>query len=162
MPSLVVISDDAASLARLRVAVRRAAALRVDATLDGRRPVRQHLSTLAPDLVLVDHMCQRLNSLARLREAAEHAPGATRLLLAERRDDASVEDAFEAGAHAVVDRNMHPSALGALLAELAGGRIMLTSGRPAAAAPIHPEGQRAPVAHLRAVGQQVRGTRASA
>src|SRR3954465_7165853 len=100
MPNVVVIADDIAGIPRIRMALRRAAALRVEATLDGRRPVAEHLSALSPDLVLVDHMCQRVNSLARLREARECAPGAIRLLLAERRDDASVEDAFEAGAHA--------------------------------------------------------------
>jgi len=160
MLSMVVIADDATSLPRLRMALRHAAALRIVSTLDGRRPVGEHLSAIAPDLVLVDHMCQRMNSLARLREANEHAPAAIRLLLAERRDDASVADAFEAGAHAVVDSNMQASALGPLLGELAGGRLLLTARRPMTGAQYE---RAAPETHLRVVAdQQARGTGASA
>jgi DNA-binding NarL/FixJ family response regulator len=163
MLSMVVIADDATSLPRLRMALRHAAALRIVATLDGRRPVGEHLSANAPDLVLVDHMCQRMNSLARLREASEHAPDATRLLLTERRDDACMADAFEAGAHAVVDCHIHHCALGALLGELAGGRLVLTSGRPVTGARSDRDAPAAPLGHLRVVADQLaRGTGARA
>ena len=157
MRSLVVIADDRSIVSRVRLAARYAAGVRVVATLDGREPVGLGLAVLEADVVLVDEMCQRLNTLARLREVGGAAPGAAVLLLASNHDPHAVRDAFAAGAHAVLRRDVRAPALGALIGEVALGHIVLS-------AQLLPPGEDhaderddaplAPVEHLRLVRDQ--------
>ena len=162
MRSLVLIAEDASTVRHIRLAARFAAALRVTATLDGRGSVQAELSIARPDIVLVDDMCQRMNTTARLREASVHAPDATVLLLVDGREPSSLDDAFLAGAHAVVSRRTQPSLLGALLGEIAQGHVALRSARSRAdEAGAHVETLRAPRL-LVVPDQDARGTRTSA
>src|SRR5215216_4042129 len=108
----------------IRLALRNTAGFRVVATLDGRAPVRIELAQLVPDVVLVDEMCQRTNALARLREASEETPDAKIVLLSSGLEPAVVEDALEAGAHAVISRNLHPATLGTLLRAVVNGNVI--------------------------------------
>ena len=71
MRSLVLIADEPANVARMRLATRYAAGVRVVATLDGREPVAAEIAALAPDVVVVDAMCQRINTLTRLQEVRD-------------------------------------------------------------------------------------------
>src|SRR5215210_1478446 len=68
MRTLLLVVDDAATIGRVRLALRHAAGIQVAATLDGRASIRDELSRAAPDVILVDEMCQRMNTVARLRE----------------------------------------------------------------------------------------------
>ena len=166
MRSLLLVVDDAATIGRVRVALRHAAGIQVAATLDGRGSIRDELSRLVPDVILVDEMCQRMNTVARLREASTESPGATLLLMADRCDDASLQDAYGAGAHAVVSRQMPASTLGALIGEIAQGRLIVGPGRAGSSvAPRACEADDAtsPLAHLHLVAdQEARGTRTTA
>lgn len=124
MKRLLVVADDPGIVRSNRFALRHAAGFRVVATVDGRGSVRAQLARLQPEIVLVNDMCQRTNVLARIREAAEEAPDAKVVLLSGRMDAASCDDAFEAGAHAVVARSLRPAALGTLLHEVAHGNVV--------------------------------------
>jgi DNA-binding NarL/FixJ family response regulator len=157
MRSLVVIADDRSIVSRVRLAARYAAGVRVLATLDGRETLGPGVAALEADVVLVDEMCQRINTLARLREIGAAVPGAAVLLLASNHDPHAVRDAFAAGAHAVLRRDVRAPALGALIGEVALGHIVLAAqlcppetGHVAEAddAPL------APVEHLRLVRDQ--------
>jgi DNA-binding NarL/FixJ family response regulator len=156
MKHVVVIADDARAVRANRFVLRHAALLRVVATVDGRGSARAELARLDPELVLVNDMCQRTNVLARIREAVQEAPGARIVVLADHMDAATFDDAFAAGAHAVVSRTLHPLALGMLLREVANGNVV-HAPRPV------PETPPGDVPHLRPVlAQDVPAARTSA
>jgi DNA-binding NarL/FixJ family response regulator len=75
-------------------------------------------------VVLVDDMQQREHALARLREVAEDAPDAKALLLTVHMDDEWLDEAFDAGAGAVLSKSVHPVALGTLLREVVQGHVV--------------------------------------
>jgi DNA-binding NarL/FixJ family response regulator len=79
-------------------------------------------------------MCQRKNAMARLREAAAELPDAKLVLLTAGLDGPALDDAFEAGAEAVVSRQLHPVTLGTLLREIVHGNVV-HAPRPPRAAP---------------------------
>lgn len=124
MKSVVVVADDALTIRSNRFALRHAAGFRVVATLDGRGSARTAIARLRPDVVLVNDMCQRTNVLARIREACEAAPEAKVMLLSGRLDDPWFDDAFAAGADAVIARTLRPAALGLLLEQVADGNVV--------------------------------------
>jgi DNA-binding NarL/FixJ family response regulator len=64
------------------------------------------------------------HAFARLREAADHAPGAQRLLLTLHMDEERLNEVFEAGAHAVLSKGMHPVSLGTMLREVVRGNVV--------------------------------------
>jgi DNA-binding NarL/FixJ family response regulator len=156
MKRVLVVADDPGIVQSNRFALRHAAGFRVVATVDGRGSARAELRRLQPEIVLVNDMCQRTNVLARIREASEEAPDANVVLLSGRMDTTSCDDAFEAGAHAVVSGSLRPAALGTLLQEVAHGNVV-HAPRP----PRRTEGGR--VAHLRSLaGQESSAARTSA
>jgi DNA-binding NarL/FixJ family response regulator len=132
--TLVVVADHPMVVQAIRLALRNTAGFRVLATLDGRAPVRAQLAELLPDIVLIDEMCQRKNATARLREAATEVPQAKLVLLTAGLDAAALDDAFDAGAEAVVSRQLHPVTLGTLLREIVHGNVV-HAPRPPRAAP---------------------------
>jgi DNA-binding NarL/FixJ family response regulator len=124
MKSLVVVADDPRTIRSNRFALRHAAGFRVVATIDGRGTARSEIARLLPDVVLVNEMCQRTNVLARIREASEAAPDAKVVLLSGRMDGQTFDDAFAAGADAVIARTLRPAALGLLLQEVTDGNVV--------------------------------------
>ncbi len=124
MKSLVVVADHPMVVQGIRVALRHTAGFRVVGTVDGRAPIRALLAERRPDIVLVDEMCQRTNAIARLREAAEELPEAKIIFVAGSLDPALVDDACEAGAQAVISRQLHPVTLGTLLREVVHGNVV--------------------------------------
>ena len=134
MKTLAIVADHPMVVRAIRLALRNTAGFTVVATLDGRAPVRAQLAELLPDVVLVDEMCQRTNALARLREAADELPQAKVVLLTDGLDGGALDDAFDAGAEAVVSRQLHPVTLGTLLREVVHGSVV-HAPRPRRAAP---------------------------
>jgi DNA-binding NarL/FixJ family response regulator len=124
MKHVVIVADDPQAVQENRFALRHATAFRVIATVDGRGSARAELARLQPELVVVNDMCQRTNVTARIREAREEAPGARIVVLSGRMDATGADDAFAAGAHAVISRSLHPLALGLLLREVAQGNVL--------------------------------------
>ena len=143
MKRLLIVADHSLVAHSIRLALKQTAGFRVVGVIDGRMAARDALLDLRPDVVLVDDMHdpraadQRPDhAFARLREAADHAPSAQRLLLTLQMDDERLADVFEAGAHAVLSKAMHPVSLGTMLREVVRGNVVHRYERraPAAAA----------------------------
>src|SRR5919112_4435421 len=132
MKRLIIVADHSLVAHSIRLALKQTSGFRVVGVIDGRMTARDALMDLRPDVVLVDEMqdaradaAQRPDhAFARLREAVDHAPGAQRLLLTLRMDEERLNEVFEAGAHAVLSKGMHPVSLGTMLREVVRGNVV--------------------------------------
>ena len=132
MKRLLIVADHSLVAHSIRLALKQTAGFQVAGVIDGRVDARDALLDLRPDVVLVDDMhdprvgeaADRDYALARLREATEHVPGAQRLLLTLRMDDGWMNEVFDAGAHAVLSKSMHPVSLGTMLREVVRGNVV--------------------------------------
>ena len=142
MKRVLIVADHSLVAHSIRLALKQTAGFQVAAVVDGRASARDALLDTRPDVVLVDDMHDprapqtrdRDHALGRLREASEHVPSAQRLLLTLRMDAAWMNEVFEAGAHAVLSKSMHPVSLGTMLREVVRGNVVHRfERRPAAA-----------------------------
>ena len=132
MKRLIIVADHSQVAHSIRLALKQTTGFSVVGVIDGRVTARDALMDLRPDVVLVDEMhdaradgAQRPDhAFARLREAADHAPGAQRLLLTLHMDEERLNEVFEAGAHAVLSKGMHPVSLGTMLREVVRGNVV--------------------------------------
>jgi len=134
MKRLLIVADHSLVAHSIRLALKQTAGFQVAGVIDGRVGARDALLDMRPDVVLVDDMHDPRTgeardpdvdyALARLRDASEHLPGAQRLLLTLRMDDGWMNDAFDAGAHAVLSKSMHPVSLGTMLREVVRGNVV--------------------------------------
>lgn len=131
MKRLLIVADHSLVAHSIRLALKQTAGFRVVGVIDGRMTARDALMDLRPDVVLVDDMHDPRNTgqrpdhaFARLREAADHAPGAQRLLLTLNMGEERLGEVFEAGAHAVLSKDMHPVSLGTMLREVVRGTVV--------------------------------------
>ena len=133
MKRLLIVADHSLVAHSIRLALKQTAGFDVAGVIDGRLAAREALLNMRPDVVLVDDMHDPRTgeardavdyALARLRDATEHMPGAQRLLLTLRMDDRWMNDAFDAGAHAVLSKSMHPVSLGTTLREVVRGNVV--------------------------------------
>ncbi|WP_084285432.1 response regulator transcription factor [Solirubrobacter soli] len=124
MKRLMIVADHSFVVQAIRLALRQTAGFQVVGFFDGRGSVRNALQELRPDVVLVDDMQEADNALARLREIAEEAPQAKSMLLTLQMESDWLEQAFEAGAQAVVSKTVHPVSLGTLLREISHGNVV--------------------------------------
>jgi DNA-binding NarL/FixJ family response regulator len=120
----MIVADHSFVVQAIRLALRQTAGFQVVGFFDGRGSVRNALQELKPDVVLVDDMQEAENALARLREIAEEAPQAKSMLLTLQMESEWLEQAFEAGAQAVVSKTVHPVSLGTLLREISHGNVV--------------------------------------
>ncbi len=133
MKRLLIIADHSLVIHGIRLALRQTAGFQVAGFVDGRVPVGGTLERIAPDVVLLDDMQDPGHALDRLREVAAVLPDAQSVLLTLRMDDDWLGEAFEAGAHAVISKSVHPVALGTLLREISQGNVVHRHhARPAA------------------------------
>lgn len=142
MKRLVIVADHSLVAHSIKLALKQTAGFQVVGIVDGRVAARDALLDLRPDVVLVDDMhdprtavaAEPDHALARLREAVEHVPSAQRLLLTLRMNEAWMNEVFDAGAHAVLSKSMHPVSLGTMLREVVRGNVVHRfERRPAAA-----------------------------
>ncbi|MDX6691281.1 MAG: hypothetical protein QOG15_2738 [Solirubrobacteraceae bacterium] len=132
MKRLLIVADHSLVAHSIRLALKQTAGFQVVGVVDGRTTVRDALLELHPDVVLVDDMhdprhgetYESDHALARLREAGEVAPSAKRLLLTLRMSEEWMNDAFDAGAHAVLSKSMHSVSLGTMLREVVRGNVV--------------------------------------
>ena len=124
MKRLVIVADHSFVVHAIRLALRQTAGFQVVGFIDGRTPADAALTELKPDVVVVDDMQLPENAIARLKEAAEHAPDAKRLLLTMRMDEDWLGEAFEAGADGVISKSVHPVSMGTLLREISQGHVV--------------------------------------
>jgi len=142
MKRLAIVADHSMVAHSIRLALKQTVGFEVVGVIDGRVSARDALLDTHPDVVLVDDMHDprageahdRDHALARLRDASEHVPAAQRLLLTLRMTEGRMNEAFEAGAHAVLSKSMHPVSLGTMLREVVRGNVVHRfERRPAAA-----------------------------
>jgi DNA-binding NarL/FixJ family response regulator len=124
MKRLMIVADHSFVVQAIRLALRQTAGFQVVGFFDGRGSVRDALTQLKPDVVLVDDMQEKENALARLREITDEVPEAKTLLLTLQMESDWLDEAFEAGAHAVVSKTVHPVSLGTLLREISLGTVV--------------------------------------
>jgi len=132
MTRLLIVADHSLVAHSIRLALKQTAGFQILGVADGRLSVRDALLEHRPDVVLVDDMHDPRaddtrdpdHALARLRECTEHVPVAQRLLLTLRMNESWMNDAFEAGAHAVLSKSMHPVSLGTMLREVVRGNVV--------------------------------------
>jgi len=124
MKRLMIVADHSFVVQAIRLALRQTAGFQVVGFFDGRGSVRNALQELRPDVVLVDDMQEADNALARLREVTEEAPQAKSMLLTLQMDSDWLEQAFDAGAQAVVSKTVHPVSLGTVLREISHGNVV--------------------------------------
>jgi DNA-binding NarL/FixJ family response regulator len=124
MKRLMIVADHSFVVQAIRLALRQTAGFQVVGFFDGRGSVRDALIQLRPDVVLVDDMQETENALARLREITAEVPDAKSLLLTLRMETDWLDEAFEAGAQAVVSKTVHPVSLGTLLREISHGNVV--------------------------------------
>jgi len=124
MKRLVIVADGSVAAHGVRMALRQTSGFHVVGFIDGRRPAAATLANVRPDVVIVDDMPEPELAAARLREAREAVPEAMTLLLAAKMDDDRLSAAFDAGARAVICKNVHPVSLGTLLREITDGNVV--------------------------------------
>jgi DNA-binding NarL/FixJ family response regulator len=124
MKRIMIVADHPLVVRSIRLALRQTAGFDVIGFYDGRLSVRGALTELRPDVVLIDDMQDPQNALARLREVADETPDAKSLLLTVRMDGDWLDEAFEAGAQAIVSKSVHPVSLGTLLRETTLGNVV--------------------------------------
>ena len=137
MKRLLIMADHSLIVHAIRLALRQTAGFDVVGFVDGRDSAVALLQQVRPDVVLLDDMQNSDHALARLREISEFTPAAEALLLTMEMDDEWLDDAFLAGASAVVSKSVHPVALGTLIREIVRSNVVNRPrrARPAASAP---------------------------
>jgi DNA-binding NarL/FixJ family response regulator len=124
MKRLLIVADHSLVIHGIRLALRQTAGFQVAGFVDGRSSIAGALERATPDIVLMDEMQDPEHALARLREVVAVAPDAQTVLITLRMDDEWLQEAFEAGAQAVVSKSVHPVALGTLLREISQGNVV--------------------------------------
>ncbi|HWI08536.1 MAG TPA: response regulator transcription factor [Solirubrobacteraceae bacterium] len=132
MKRLLIVADHSLVAHSIRLALKQTSGFQVVGVVDGRLSAQDLLLSLQPDVVLVDDMHDPRaergrdvdHALVRLREAAEHVPQAQLLLLTQRMHESWMNDVFDAGAHAVLSKSMHPVSLGTMLREVVRGNVV--------------------------------------
>jgi DNA-binding NarL/FixJ family response regulator len=121
---LLIVADHSLVIHGIRLALRQTAGFQVAGFVDGRVAISGALERVTPDIVLMDDMQEPDHALARLREVATLAPEAQTVLITLRMDDEWIQEAFDAGAQAVISKTVHPVALGTLLREISQGNVV--------------------------------------
>ncbi|HMJ36861.1 MAG TPA: response regulator transcription factor [Baekduia sp.] len=130
MKRLLIVADHSLVVQAIRMALRQTAGFHVVGFVDGRHSIGDRLAASRADVVLVDDMQNPEHPLERLREIADELPDAKTLLLTTRVDAKWFDDAFEAGAEAVISKAVHPVALGTLVRETVLGRVVHRPRQP--------------------------------
>jgi DNA-binding NarL/FixJ family response regulator len=124
MKRLLIVADHSLVIHGIRLALRQTAGFQVAGFVDGRVSIAGALERVTPDMVLMDDMQEPDHALARLREVVAISPDTQTVLITLRMDDEWIQEAFEAGAHAVISKTVHPVALGTLLREISQGNVV--------------------------------------
>lgn len=121
---VAIVADHLPAAHTVLAAVRQAEGLSAVGVLDGRRALGADLRRLVPNVVVIDDMTHGGDAIARLRDAAEQAVAATRIVLSAHDDVQAIDRALEAGADAVICRALASSTMGTVLREVARGHVV--------------------------------------
>jgi DNA-binding NarL/FixJ family response regulator len=115
---LMIVTDNSFAAQSIRLALRQTAGFQVIGFIDGTVAIGARAAEAAPDVIVVDDMREHEHSIARLEELSTLCPEAKRIFLTMRMDESSLAHAFEAGAEAVISKEVHPVSLATLLREI--------------------------------------------
>jgi len=122
--SLMIVADDPLTASALRRALRATAAFDVlDGYAEGRGPCGEIAAAHRPDVVVVDNMSSREDTLARIGEVRGALPTAKIVLLPARMEAVWLSEAAAAGADAAIAKTFRLEGLGALIREVAAGNV---------------------------------------
>jgi DNA-binding NarL/FixJ family response regulator len=124
MKRLAIVADRTSMVDTFRLALRQTTGFKLAAVADGRHSLPGRLHDADPDVVLVDDMHDRGNSLQRIREIRAELPNAHVVFLTSEMDPNRTAEALDAGAHAIISKLIHPVSLATLLRETANGNIV--------------------------------------
>jgi len=123
MKRLIIVADHSLIVEAIRLALRSTAGLQLVGYVDGRTTVRLAIAEARPDVVLVDEMHNHDDALARIREIRQDVPAAKIILLTMSMRPEALVKAVEAGAEAVISKNVRPASLSTLVRETAEGNV---------------------------------------
>ena len=126
----MIIADHSFVAQAIRSALRHTVGLKVVAVSDGRVSTRTRLVEHQPDVVVIDEMENPKHAIARLAEIATEVPEARSILLTMRMAEEWIGQAFDAGAHAVLSKSIHPVSLGVMLGEIGRENLAMRYERP--------------------------------
>jgi len=139
-PRVVIVADDPASASVLRGALRATAAFDVvNGYAEGRGECTAAAAAQRPDVVVIDQMQSRANTLARIGELRAALPDAKIVLLPATMDPALLTAAAAAGIDAAIAKTVRLERLGGLLREVATGNVFhafAAAPRPARSAAV--------------------------
>jgi DNA-binding NarL/FixJ family response regulator len=120
---VVIIADHAVAAEALRREVVSGGTCQVLGYLHGRRPCEAAVAQAGPDVVVIDEMHDRADTLGRAREARAAAPKAKLVLATMRMDQVWLADAAAAGIDAAIAKRVQPGCLGMFLREVVRGNV---------------------------------------
>src|SRR4051812_43019299 len=121
---LMIVADNSFAAQSIRLALRQTSGFQVVGFVDAAAPIHRGIADLRPDFVVVDDTQEPEQAIKRLEDLSEMLPSAKIVLLTMRMDDAVISLAFDAGAHAVIAKTVHPVSLATLLREIARDTIV--------------------------------------
>jgi DNA-binding NarL/FixJ family response regulator len=130
----MIVTDNSFAAQSIRLALRQTVGFQMIGFVDGTQAIGTRAAEARPDVVVVDDMQEPEHALARLEELTTVIPGAKRILLTMRMDEASLSAVFEAGAEAVISKSMHPVSLATMLREISRDAVVHAPHRKSVAA----------------------------
>ncbi len=121
---LMLVADDPLSASALRRALRATSAFEVlDGYADGAASCAVTMTAYAPNVVVVDQMRSRDDTVARIAEARAVLPAAKVVLLQDQMEPAWLTATAAAGADAAIAKTFRLDGIGALVREVAAGNV---------------------------------------
>jgi DNA-binding NarL/FixJ family response regulator len=117
MRRVVIVADNSLIVEAIRIGFRKSGEFNLVGHADGRRTSAQTILDAQPDVVLLDDMDRSEKALELIRELAAGDQGASVIVLSMHMDPQWLEQAFDAGATAVISKSAHPVALATLVRE---------------------------------------------
>ena len=123
MKRLIIVADHSFVVEAIRLTLRQTPGFEVAGYVNGRNSCSTIIASQQPHVVLVDDMGRPEMAVERIGEITAAAPDATVVLLTMQMDAEWLDDAMDAGAHAIVSKAVHPVSLGTLVREIAAGSV---------------------------------------
>ena len=119
---LMIVTDDWSSASAIRRALHASFDV-LQGYAEGRGSCSEAASAHRPDVVVVDHMRSRVDTLARIGEVRTALPEAKIVLLSVRMESAWLTQAAAAGIDAAIAKTFHLERFGALMREVVAGNV---------------------------------------
>jgi len=124
MKRLVVVAEDSLIVEAISIALRKSGEFNVVAHLDGRSASAKVIIDASPEVVLIDEMESRAQSIELIRQIKAESETATVIVLTLSPESTQLDEMFSAGASAAVSKATNPAALATLIRETLEGRVL--------------------------------------